>query len=530
MTRQARAPMLPRLRPALLAAALAALAAAPTTAHADAVHLGVRLLQASAPAAGPPPPTITDLTGAARAIELPELLALAARQSPALAAAEIDLELAAARIEELRGLDDWRIAAEITGRNVVSSFPLRGMRFTRTRTEVGASADLTRLLPTGGSFTLHAETSWSRTVDADTRTHDYTDVVTATWVQPLLQGRGRRVARAAQAQAALAADATELARRAAAIDVVRGVVAAYWDLVLAQRDLEIRHSSLVLAQERLRRTQAAIQGGGTAATEALAVEQVIATREEEILAAELTVLARSLALRRLVGLAIGPDQLALTTTTELGVPGHRWELPALLADAYRTSPELAILATRDRIATIDVEVTENGLLPSLDLALTFGPVGVDEDPVGALRSMATFDGVYAVGSLRVQHALGNHAARGAARAARARRQAIQVDATDLRAQIAQALAEAVVLAETAARRVEIAGRAIELAEKNITAEQSRFSLGKSTNFDVLLRQEELKEAQLRQARAIIEWHKSAAVIAAITGSLLEDYGITLPAR
>lgn len=522
----------PRMRTLRLALFAVALGASP--ARADDVHVGFRMLTqddgGGTTAAAPPPVTIADIAGPARTVTLPELLAMAMKQAPDLALAEIDIEVAAAGIERVRGIDDWTVAADLIASNRYSSLIEGGQRFTSTRTGVSGSVDVTRLLPWGGSVILHGESGWARSETDMGAAEEFTDEISATWTQPLLEGRGRRFARAAIAQAEIREDSLVLARRQAAIAIVRDVIVAYWDLVLAQRDLEIRKSSLVLAQERLRRTQAQIAGGGVAKTEALAVEQVIAQREEEVLTQELAVLDRSLALRRLVGMAIGPGELALATTTELGVPDQPWDLPALIAEAYRTSPELAQLAHEEKIATIEVEVTENGLLPSLDLSLTFGPIGSDDTAVGALESMGKFENTAAIGQLSFEHSIGNRAARGAARAARAERLRVKVNAQDLRAALAESIASAVVLAETAARRVAIASKAIELADQNIAAEQSRFTLGKSTNFDVLQRQEELKEAQLRQARAIIDWQKASTVIAAISGGLLERYGIALGER
>ncbi len=70
----------------------------------------------------------------------------------------------------------------------------------------------------------------------------------------------------------------------------------------------------------------------------------------------------------------------------------------------------------------------------------------------------------------------------------------------MRAQIAQATARAVAQAELARRRVALSQRAIDLATENIKIETDRFNLGKATNFDVLNRQEELRQAELRRRR------------------------------
>ena len=53
------------------------------------------------------------------------------------------------------------------------------------------------------------------------------------------------------------------------------------------------------------------------------------------------------------------------------------------------------------------------------------------------------------------------------------------------------------------------------------------SLGTSRNVDVMMRQDELRSAQLTQARAIIDGHRAATVIAALTGDILPQYGVQL---
>ncbi|MCA9675035.1 MAG: TolC family protein [Myxococcales bacterium] len=531
--------MRPPFRRFLAASALAALLV-PTPALADPMFWALRQTEEGAGSAPPPAPppveedtTISAVAGTPTEVTLPQLLQLAVRQSPSLELAKIDIEIAEAEIEQSTAIDDWSVGADA---NASYSTGVNNAGPSQT-TRVGLSGDISRMLPSGGTVALHGETGWTR-ISTDTKIGDmpvtllqsqYTDTLSAVWSQPLLRGRGREIVRSRIAQAEIGRDAASLARAQAALTAVRDVVNGYWDLVLSLRQLEIRRSSLDLARERLRITNAGIKGGGVAKTEALAVEQIIAQREEDVLTAELGVVQSSLDLRRLVGMEIGPGQLGLSTSTELGLPAVEWNLDAMIAQAYASSPELAQLEASGKQAEIEVEVSENGLLPQLDLSLAIGPVGQDENGPGkALVNMVTFDDIAISGGLSYSQSLGKHAASGAARAARASRLKIKINEADARAQIAQALAQAALLARSAERRVELAATAIQLAGENIKAEQSRFQLGKSTNFDVLQRQDELKQAELRQAAAIIDWHKAQTTAAAITGTLLGDYGVSLP--
>jgi outer membrane protein TolC len=342
-----------------------------------------------------------------------------------------------------------------------------------------------------------------------------------------MRGRGRLLWDAAERRATIVRDGAVLARRLAAIDAVQTVISAYWDLVLAERQVAITQQSLDLAKERLRITTLGNEGGKIPRSEIPAVQQIIATREEDVLAGELTVLDRSIALRRATGMPIAANALGLRVPTDLVELSIQGDIADLTERAFAASPELAQLAKNDMVTQIDIEVTENGLLPRLDAALSLGPSGQDEKFGTALKNLVTLKSIGVQGSLIFEHNIGQENVRGRARELRALRRKLEVNAFDIRAQIAQTMARAAAQREVARRRVTLSQRAIELANENIKIETDRFNLGKSTNFDVLNRLEELRQAELRKTSALIDWHKAEAVVQALTGDILPAYGISV---
>jgi outer membrane protein TolC len=330
-----------------------------------------------------------------------------------------------------------------------------------------------------------------------------------------------------EVRATLARDVTVLARRLAAIQTVQAVISAYWDLVLSQQTVAITQASLDLAKERLRVTQIGAGGGKVPRSEIPAVLQVIATREEDVLNGELSVLDRSIALRRAAGMPIAAGELGLRVTTGLDAADQPLDLTRLVERAFGASPELAELAKQDTSATIDIAVTENGLLPQLDAALTLGPTGTARTFGESWKQLAKLNDLSISGTLTFSQSLGQHDVRGRAREQRELRRKLVVNAVDIRAQIAQTMARAVAQIELARRRVTLSQRAIDLANENIKIETDRFNLGKATNFDVLNRLEELRQAELRKTQALIDWHKADVVVQALTGDVLPMYGITV---
>lgn len=467
--------------------------------------------------ADPAPPT----SAPADSLTLARVLEVAIRQKPSLEQAAIDVAIAEAAMLEVVGLDDWRFDATIGWSSA------RLQAFGLDQDAFSLEGNLSRRLSTGGTVSLHAETGYTRATTEGVTRETYAHTISASMAQPLLRGRGKRIAHAARRRSAMAREAAVLAHRMEAIVTVRQVISAYWELAYAWRDLEIRKNSLALARERLRNTQAAIDAGAVAPTEALAVEQGIVAREEAIISAEQALARLSLDLRRSAGLEISPTDIDLVVSAPATIAEREFDIRALVERALDASPTLARLRVLEKDAQIDVELAENGLLPELDLLVSVGPTGSADDPSTAAQRMIEFDDLTVSANLTYRQSIGKRQAKGASARAHARLHSQRVGTEDVKAQVIAALVLEVKRARAAKQRFDLGERAIELSRKNVQAEKDRFELGRATNFDVMQRQDELEQAQLRQARALIDFLDAVAAIDALTGDILDRYGITL---
>jgi outer membrane protein len=446
------------------------------------------------------------------------VLSVTARQEPSLQRATIDVRIAEAAVLEAAGIDDW--AYSVTGAwaseyvSVVSDF----------QTSLELDARIARSLSTGGTLGLRSRSVVVSPTDPEAV---YAQSVSASLTQPLWRGFGKKYARSDQARARIARSAAELDLEQSALNAVRLVIAAYWELAYAWRDLEIRRASLVLAQEQLRNTQARIAAGAVAPTEALAVEQSIASREEAILQAQVSITERSLALRALAGLEIGPGEVALWADAPLDITPQQLDVNMLLAQALAESPLLQAFAVRRQDAALLVELAEDQTDPALDLGLSAGPAGTGDTVAEAFEGLAKFQAVTFSANLTLSHALGQRGARGRLEAARQQAQQFDILTKEAETQIKRDLILAVHQAEAAQQRIALTERVIELSQRNIEAERARFELGRATNFDVLQRQDELEQAQLRRVRAVYDYLQALTAIDAVTGGLLSRYGIEL---
>ena len=531
-----------RFVPGVLAVCLAT-----TPASADVLGRVLTAVDDQAPtgSASPPPPEqppdLSAWAGEAKATSLAELLQTAIRQTPALSQARIDVDVAEAQIQQTWARNDYQVKGQLRVQRQVQVGQ-------GELTVVAGQVDLTRSFSTGGSIGIHIDDSYNNISNSPfgplTDGTQWVNNVLLTLSQPLLRSRGSMVFDANEAKATLQRDVNVLARRLAAIQAVQNVVSAYWDLVLAERQVGITQASLDLARERLRVTTIGTDGGKTARSEIPAVLQIIATREEDVLNGELGVLNNSIALRRAAGMTNGAGDLGLRIPTDLDARDQALDLAGLTQRAYDASPELAELAKQDASATIDIEVTENGLLPQLDAALQIGPTGSSPNndqiagaagkpfPTGtfgqSLKDLGEFNNLTVIGTLTFSQSIGRNDIYGKEKQFREQRRKLVVNAFDIRAQLALTMARSVAQIELAKRRVTLSQQAIDLANQNIKIETDRFNLGRSTNFDVLNRLEDLRQAELRKAQALVDWHKGEVVVQALTGDILPMYGITVP--
>jgi outer membrane protein TolC len=404
---------------------------------------------------------------------------------------------------------------------------------------VTANLILQRALESGGRVTLSAQGTglntnsriqgcgtFDPTLPAPECTV-YSNSVLLTFSHPLLRGFGAEIAQANLRRSRIQRDLALLNRQARAANVVRDTINAYWELAYQTQDLEIRRSAVELARQQLRTTQAQIDVGRFGVLELAAVERAIAEREQEVALAEQELALRSLDLQRLFGVAPPASFAGYRASDRPNAAGHEVDIAAEVARALETSPALKSLKMGLKLTEIDLLVAEAAVRPQLDLVATAGATGRRTDLGESLSQTGNLENPTWSAGLVFQLPVQNRSARGAAASARLSGQLAELDAADLEIAIRDGVARLAARIRAASRRIELSRAAIGFADKNLTAEKARFDVGRATNNDVLLRQQELKQAEIHLARATIDLLTSDTALAALTGEILERYGIVL---
>ncbi len=480
-------------------------------------------------------PTATDGTKTQSTVTLRQLLNVAVRRSPEIALAQVDVAIAEAGLTQARGVDDWRLHAS-TETSTTRNPTVRGQPFqTIAEDSVGFASGIQRSLSSGGSVGIEVQGSYKKqefaVLDEDEDTIDFDTAtaagsVAATFSQPLLRGRGAKAARADKRRAAASRSVSQLARDATTTQLVLDIATGYWDLVASTRRRIILLGSVTLAKRQLQITKAAIAGKVAAPVDALAVEQALAVREEAVLLAEVDISEKSLALRQLVGLEIGPGQVELYPEEQPTFTARTINVTDMLHRAHAQNPQLLLIRKRGAIAKIDVDATDTQTRPQLDLFVRAGPSGSANAVDDALRQIGRFDGYSVSASLRYQQSIGNRSARGAHKSAVGKLRRHQLSVVTAERATAAAVVHATNQIRASQKRLQVSTRSIRLAEKNLKSEKIRFSAGRATNFDVLRRQDELEQAKLSRVEAIVAHQKALLNLSSLTGTLIKEQNVS----
>jgi outer membrane protein TolC len=274
-------------------------------------------------------------------------------------------------------------------------------------------------------------------------------------------------------------------------------------------------------------TQAQIDVGRLAPVDAAAVERAIGERMQEVLVSEQEMLLRTLELRRLFGLPAEPNMPLFAAADVPQAIARNIDLAGEVSRALESNPQLRAVTLGMKLSEVDIEVAHSTLRPQLDFVGQIGATGRRRELQDAIARAVGFDDMTWSAGLSLDIPLENRTAEGQMRVARLASERSRLDTGDLELEIRFQVMRLTALARTASKRVELAKATVGFATQNLEAEKARFSVGRSTNNDVLLRQQELKNAELQVIQATVDQLVAETSLSAMTGELLDRHRIVL---
>jgi outer membrane protein TolC len=496
--------------------------------------VALTLIVLAAPAAGraadadaPPPPP---------ALSLREAIVGAVKGNVDLRREGITLRTDEANIKAALGQFDFVLSADGTfTRRVNPPVSSKDVQSGPTET-VNTDLFLTRPLETGGQLQLQISPDGQHTTsqlacgaigDPNALCNIYNPSVNLNFTQPLLRNFGTEVTEANLRKARMTRDQELWNRSARAANVLRDTITAYWELAYQTTDLEIRRSAVALAEEQLRTTEAQIKVGKMGDLQAAAVRRAIYDDKAEVETSQQQLVGRALDLLRLMGSPV-PARFAGLRAADAAAPDpHDVDTDAETARALGASPALKALQQGIALSDVDVRTAAAALKPQLDFSASIGRMGRNVLAGESLRQLLKQDNTTGAAGLIFSLPIQNRAARGAAEAARAAEDNARLTAQDMELAIRDGAARLSAQIRSASHRIDDAKQSVKFALQNLDAERARFTAGLSTNNDVLMRQQELKQAQINGVRAAVDLLEADVALAALTGDVLDTYGVQL---
>jgi outer membrane protein TolC len=411
------------------------------------------------------------------------------------------------------------------------------------RRQYAATAGLSKDFRTGLDARMALETSrLSSNTSAVGLDPEYRTFLFLDFTQPLLRDFGKTVnttdlriadQRLQQARFGYLDQAQRLAE---AIEL------AYFELARAHEILRLRIESRELARELLEGNRDKFEAGIVPITEVQEAETAVAARDEQVVFARQQM---ETAVNRLKDLLeVGHDHpLAAVLLVTESLPGTEQTWPPLetaLAVALVERPDLE--RQRLEIVSRDIRLAffQNQKLPRLDLEASLGVNGL----AGELESpgtrgaranrgdywhsvdqAASGDGYAWFTGLRFDYPLGNRAAEARyRRAGHEKRQALYA-LKGLENSVETEVRNALTAVERGYERVQVAERFQQLADITLSQEMERLREGLTDTFRVLDFQDDIIEARVRKANALVDFNQGLTSLFRSMGANLERRGI-----
>ncbi|HBF34011.1 TPA: TolC family protein, partial [Candidatus Sumerlaeota bacterium] len=251
-----------------------------------------------------------------------------------------------------------------------------------------------------------------------------------------------------------------------------------------------------------------------------------ASAESDLIKAEADVRTKNIALIRLLNpetpaqWSVRFDLKDLPNVADVPVSA---DISAQLSKAYK--PELAQARLQLTNKDLQVVLTKNGLLPKLDASVTYGRLGY---AASAGKSVSHLDqdkyNNYEAG-LSFEMAPLNRAERAAHRSAVFSQQQAEASVANEEQLLETDARKAVETVIEQRETVPAKQKAVKNYEEALKAEQTKFSLGKSTNYDVLTANNNLVSSKLEEVTARVNYIEAVTALYYAEGTLLERRGV-----
>jgi outer membrane protein len=377
---------------------------------------------------------------------------------------------------------------------------------------------------------LHSGTTVGLNLSADKGNGLYSERIALQLLRPMKRGGSREVNLVALNKAKVDHNYSEAELKGFILNFIASVENKYWEHYMSIKQLDIVTESATLALQQRKETISRIRAGSIPESERAAADAEVAKCEEDMINAQSNVVITAIALLR----AVNNDRENFWRTKPrlLDKPFlhkiDQLDLEAHLALAEKQRPELQqarLLIEKDQL---EIVASRDGLLPKLDFFLTLGNSGYADTfrkshPRVNSEEKLDFEAGISYELMRRRRAA-------TARLEKAKiTKEMKVEAlNNLEQIIKEDVIKAYIEIQRAMRQVSATAATTEKQKEKLRVEEIKFSVGKTTSFQVSQAQRDLTEAKIAEVKAAIAYTKAITELMRADGSsLLKANSLTL---
>jgi len=368
--------------------------------------------------------------------------------------------------------------------------------------------------------------------------------------QPILRNFSIDSTRQQLAVTKLNRDISDVQLRATITNTLSNVRNAYWDYVFAVQAVDVAQKSVDLAMKLVQDNQTRVEVGTMAPIDVVQAQSQAATARQNLAAAQQTMRTAELVLKRLIvsGTEDPNWSVRLDPVDRPEFAPQAIDLEAAIRNALSQRTDVEIAKKSMQANDVTLRFLRDQLKPQADLSLAYVPQGLggtqlNRQSNGTLGSTVVstipggigdafsslFHNNYPQWTAQVNfsYPLGTSSQEASVARARVQLSQVQAQIKQVELQVATDVTNAAVSARSNVERVEAAQAARELAQKQLEAEQSKFEVGMSTNYNVIQSQRDLATAQNNELQAILNYRKSLVELERLQQTTLQNLNVTV---
>jgi outer membrane protein TolC len=409
-------------------------------------------------------------------------------------------------------------------------------------------------IPTGMSYTA----SFSGTKNSQTNSYNnYNPSLTANMrfslTQPLIQNRGAYVNRIPLMLAQSSYRIAEFSLRQQLLNLVNTAETAYWNVISARENVRVAESGRNNASEFLKYMQKQLELGALSPLDIYNPEQSLANAELSVSQAKFALAQAEDALRHQTGADLDPEirklPISLTESVDLG-PADSMPVDREQAVAKALANHPAMKQALQRLDSDDLGIhsAKNGLLPNLSFSMYYqsnGTGGMYNPGFSTITGAGTISTVIPGGiadaldqmfgfgypayyaGLTLNLPIKNRAASATMATATVQKRTDMLNLRNQEQAVRLNILNGVTKLEGAIEQLKLAKTAMDFAQKNLDAENTKFQLGTEINQNVINAQNVLVQAESAVVTNQIGVRLNLLNLLTQTGELLDERGIVV---